>query len=40
MLSPLGAAYKEFAACVEDLDFPVALDKLPAIKQLVTDWQG
>jgi CheY-like chemotaxis protein len=40
MLSPLGAAYKEFAACVEDLDFPAALDKLPAIKQLVTDWQG
>jgi signal transduction histidine kinase/CheY-like chemotaxis protein len=36
ILSPVGAEYQELAARMENLDFPGALGKLPAVRQAVT----
>jgi hypothetical protein len=40
VLSLIGVKYQEFAARVEDLDFPGVLGKLSTIRQAVTDWWG
>jgi CheY-like chemotaxis protein len=37
VLSPLGAVYTEFAARIENLDFSGAMEKLPVVRQIISE---